>query len=122
MATTLAIEQAANREMATATVTSVSFQRTSEIGVRMAMGARRGTLLWMVLSSGLRLVGIGMVLGAAALYFAVRYVSTLLYGVGAFDPATLAATIAVLTIVALAAGMIPALRAARIDPAIAMRA
>jgi predicted permease len=97
-------------------------QRTSEIGVRMAMGARRGTLLWMILADGFRLVGAGMLLGSIGLYFAVGYVAKMLYGVSAFDPVTLAAAVTVLAIVGIAAGLFPALRAASVDPIRALRA
>ena len=75
-------------------------QRTGEIGVRVALGAQRPALLWMVLSDALRLVGIGVLLGA--LYFGVQYVQHMLYGISAFDPITLVITAALLTVVALA--------------------
>jgi putative ABC transport system permease protein len=97
-------------------------QRTAEIGVRVALGAQRRALLWMIVSDALRLMGIGMLFGAFALYFAVQYIKNMLYGVSAFDPMTLAATVGVLTMVALAASVIPALRAASIDPIRALRA
>jgi predicted permease len=96
-------------------------QRTGEIGVRVALGASRGTVLRMILADGLRLVGLGLLLGAGVLFFAVRSVSHMLYGVSAFDPLTLAAAAAMLTGVALVAGLLPALRAASVDPMQAMR-
>jgi ABC-type antimicrobial peptide transport system permease subunit len=88
----------------------------------MAMGARRGTVLWMILADGFRLVGAGMLLGSIGLYFAVGYVAKMLYGVSAFDPVTLAAAVTVLAIVGIAAGLFPALRAASVDPIRALRA
>ncbi len=97
-------------------------QRTGEIGIRVALGAPRGAVLRMVLSDALRLVAVGLLLGAVALSVAVRSVTHMLYGVSAFDPLTLMATAALLTIVALLAGLIPALRAASVDPMSAMRA
>jgi putative ABC transport system permease protein len=96
-------------------------QRTGEIGIRVALGAPRGAVLRMVLSDALRLVGVGLLLGTVALLFTVQSVKHMLYGVSAFDPTTLLATAALLTIVALIAGLIPALRAASIDPLQAMR-
>jgi predicted permease len=96
-------------------------QRTAEIGVRIALGARRSVVLRMVLSDALRLFGVGMLGGVLALAVMMRFVRNLLYGVSAFDPLTLVATGAVLTIVAVIAGIIPALRAASIDPIRALR-
>ena len=97
-------------------------QRTGEIGVRVALGASRMGVLRMVLTDAFRLVAAGTVLGGLGLYFAVQYVESMLYGVSAFDPVTLIATGCVLTVVALIAGLIPALRAASIDPIRALRA
>ncbi len=103
-------------------LSSMVAQRTAEIGVRMALGAQRRTVLWIVFSEALRLLGAGVVLGGAALFLAMRFVRNMLYGVAAFDPVTLAATAALLTMVALAAGLFPALRAASVDPMEALRA
>ena len=97
-------------------------QRTSEIGVRVALGAQRGTVLWMILKDALRLVGVGIVAGAVELIGAVGYVKQMLYGVSAFDPTTLILVAAVLTAVSLAAAFIPAVRAASVDPILALRA
>jgi ABC-type antimicrobial peptide transport system permease subunit len=96
-------------------------QRTGEIGIRVALGAQRNTVVRMILRDALRLVGIGMVIGAIALYFAVQFVEKMLYGVSGFDPASLLATGIPLTVVALIAGLLPALRAASIDPLKALR-
>lgn len=97
-------------------------QRTNEIGVRISLGAQRGAVLRMILSEAFRLLGAGMLLGGIVLLFTLRFVESMLFGVTAFDPATLAGTIALLAVVALLAAMFPALRAASVDPLRALRA
>jgi predicted permease len=97
-------------------------QRTQEIGIRMALGANRSNMMQLVLRQGFLLVGIGIVLGLAASYGLTRLLSGLLFGVKASDPATFAAVTAVLALVAFVAALIPARRATRIDPVIAIRA
>jgi predicted permease len=97
-------------------------QRGGEIGVRMALGAQRGMVLRMILKEALGLVAAGVLLGGVALYFAVRFIQNMLFGVSAFDPATLAMTMLLLAIVALGAALPPALRAASVDPMVALRA
>jgi predicted permease len=97
-------------------------QRTGEIGVRMALGAKRGRVLCMILAEALGLLSAGLVLGAIALMITTRFVEGMLYGVSAFDPIRLAAITAVLAFVAIAAGLLPALRAGSIDPIQALRA
>ena len=100
-------------------------QGTREIGVRMALGARASDVLRQVLGQGVGLVVIGVAIGCAAawlLTFTVtRTFSGLLFGVAATDPATFAAVAALLMLVAVAASFVPARRAARTDPAVAMR-
>ncbi len=96
-------------------------QRTGEIGVRMALGAERFKVLRMILSEALRLLGWGILVGAGLLFFAVRFVQNMLYGVSAFDPPTLLATTLLLTAVALLAAFAPALHAASVDPIDALR-
>jgi hypothetical protein len=96
-------------------------QRTGEIGVRMALGAERGRVLRMILSEALGLLAAGLVLGAIVLTVTTRFVEGMLYGVSAFDPIRLAAITAILTLSAIAAGLLPALRAASIDPIQALR-
>ncbi|MFN7935385.1 MAG: ABC transporter permease [Bryobacteraceae bacterium] len=96
-------------------------QRTSEIGVRMALGASRGQVVRMILSEALLILTLGLTTGAACLFYATRYGSGLLYGVSAFDAWRLAATAAVLTVTAIAAATIPAFRAASVDPVQALR-
>jgi predicted permease len=97
-------------------------QRTREIGVRVALGATRGVVLRLVVAEGLRLLGIGLVTGVAAALLLSRALVSLLYGVSATDVITIAVVCAALTIMTLIATYVPALRAARVDPLIAMRA
>jgi putative ABC transport system permease protein len=96
-------------------------QRTQEIGVRMALGARRASILLMVAGDGARLVAIGSGVGLGASVLLTRLMSSLLYGVGTRDPFTLAAVVAILGVISLAACCIPARRATRIDPLSAIR-
>lgn len=95
--------------------------RTQEIGVRMALGAQRGTVLRMVLSEGARMAALGVVVGIAASLAMTRVVSSLLFGIEATDPLTFAAVAVLLILVALAASHIPARRAMRLDPNTALR-
>ncbi|MGA8595998.1 MAG: ABC transporter permease [Bryobacteraceae bacterium] len=97
-------------------------QRTGEIGIRIALGAQRRNVLRMILSEAFGLLGVGLLLGAAVLFFAIRFVQNMLFGVSAFDPITLAATLALLITVTLLASLPPALRAASVDPVQALRA
>jgi predicted permease len=98
-------------------------ERTREIGVRMALGARRGTVLRLVLGHGVILVTIGVAVGLIAALGVVSIIpAELLPNVSARDPLTFAGTAAVLIVVALAATWIPAYRATRIDPLVALRA
>jgi predicted permease len=97
-------------------------QRTGEIGIRVALGASRGAILRMVLSDAFRLVAIGAVLGAVALYFTVATIRHMLYGVSAFDPVTLAVSCLLLALVVFVAAYTPARRAASVDPMQAIRA
>jgi predicted permease len=97
-------------------------QRTGEIGMRIALGAERRSVLGMILSEALRSLAAGVLLGAAVLFFVLRLLNGMLYGVSAFDPLTLLGTLALLTAVVLFAGTWPALRAASVDPVDALRA
>lgn len=96
-------------------------RRTSEIGVRVAVGARPGQVLWLILRQVLGLAVIGLVVGVPASVLAAPLVGSLLYGVAPTDPSTIAGAALVLVVVAVAAGLIPALRAARMDALSALR-
>ena len=96
-------------------------QRTREIGIRMALGASRSDVLRMVVGGGVRLAGIGIALGAVLALLASRFLSTLLYGVRSADPPTFVGMAAILAISAFAAAYLPARRATRVDPVVALR-
>ncbi len=96
-------------------------ERTQEIGLRMALGATGGQVLRLFLQQGLTAAACGIALGVAIALALTRWLETLLFGVTATDAPTFATVIAVLVIVALAASYIPARRAARVDPLIALR-
>jgi ABC-type antimicrobial peptide transport system permease subunit len=97
-------------------------QRTQEIGIRMAIGARRGDVLQLVLVGGLRLVALGVVVGLIGAFALTRVLQTLLFGVTAHDPLVFAGNAGLLIVVATAACVVPALRATRVNPIVALRA
>jgi ABC-type antimicrobial peptide transport system permease subunit len=96
-------------------------QRTNELGVRAALGAQAADILKLVMSHGARLAVIGLAIGLVLALGIARALSKLLFGVSALDPLTFGATAAVIFAVALLASYVPALRAARIDPVVALR-
>jgi putative ABC transport system permease protein len=96
-------------------------QRTREIGIRIAVGARSTNILQLVIRRGLKLAGIGLLIGVVAALALSRLMGSLLYGVSANDPLSLIIAILVLGLAALLASLLPALRATRIDPITALR-
>jgi putative ABC transport system permease protein len=96
-------------------------QRTHELGIRAALGASNNSLLRMILYRGLVLTLLGVAIGVAGSLAVTRALATLLYGVGARDPITMASVAAILSLVALAACYIPARRATKVDPMVALR-
>ena len=97
-------------------------QRARELGVRMALGATRAQVVWLVLRQGMGLVGMGVVLGVAGALALSRLLTRLLYGVSPLDAPAFSTALGVLLGVALAATLLPALRASRVDPMVALRA
>jgi predicted permease len=97
-------------------------QRTQEIGIRLAIGAQRRDVLQLILRAGLKLVAIGVAVGLASAFALTRLLQSLLFGVTACDPLVFAGDAALLLLVAAVACLVPALRATRVDPVIALRA
>ncbi len=97
-------------------------RRTPELGLRMALGADRGTVRWMVLKQSLVLVGTGLAIGVPAAIGGSRFVSSLLFEVSPSSPLALTTAAAIMLIVSLLAALIPAHRASRVDPTVALRA
>jgi putative ABC transport system permease protein len=96
-------------------------QRRREIGIRVALGASRGQVLGLIVGDGMRLAGLGIALGAGGALALTRLLRGLLYGIGASDPVTFAAAATLLGLVALLACYIPARRATRVDPMVALK-
>ena len=96
-------------------------RRTREIGIRMALGAERGSVLKIVLRQGLMLTGIGIAIGLAFALVIGRFTASVLYGTSGADPATFTIVSAVLLMVSEVAILVPAVRAAQVEPATALR-
>jgi predicted permease len=96
-------------------------RRTNEIGIRVALGAARSRVFWMILRDGLLFAGVGLAVGVPIALAAGRLVSDLLFGVKPADPATMVVAAALLVVLAVTAGYLPARRAMRIDPMVALR-
>jgi putative ABC transport system permease protein len=97
-------------------------QQTRDIGIRIALGAKQRDVLKMTLNQGLKLVGLGLGIGLPAAFILTRVMSSLLFGISATDPITFLSISLVVLAVALLASYIPALRATKIDPMVALRA
>jgi ABC-type antimicrobial peptide transport system permease subunit len=95
--------------------------RTREIGVRMALGARRSSVLGMILREAGKLVLLGIVIGIPAALLSSRLFSSMLFGLSRTDPVAMAVVIAILAAIALIASFIPARRATKVDPMVALR-
>jgi len=96
-------------------------RQTHEIGIRMALGAGRADVVWMVLRMGLQLVGLGVGLGLLASFGVTRVIANQLWGVSPRDPLTLVAVVTVVGLAGLAACYFPARRATKVDPLVALR-
>jgi predicted permease len=96
-------------------------QRTNEIGIRMALGAKRKGVLWLVMREVIKLVALGLVIGFLASLAGTRTAATLLFGLKPNDPLTIAAASVLLLAVSMLAGYLPARRAALVDPMVALR-
>jgi len=102
-------------------MSQATLRRTREIGVRMALGARRGDVVKMVLRESMLLAAAGALIGLGAAIAMTRFVSTMLYGLTPTDPATISLAVLALIVVAAVAGYLPARKAARVDPLVALR-
>jgi ABC-type antimicrobial peptide transport system permease subunit len=102
-------------------VSYVVGERTREMGIRMALGAQRTDILWLILRQGGSLTGAGVAVGVISSFGLSRFMAGQLYGIHATDPTTFLVVTMFLTLVALAACCVPALRAARVDPMVALR-
>jgi predicted permease len=99
----------------------VVVRRKKELGIRLALGAQAGSVVWLVMREVLLLLGIGLAIGIPSAVLAGKYVSSQLYGIDSNDPVVAGTTTMLLVVVSAAAGLIPAHRASRIDPILALR-
>src|SRR5271163_258440 len=99
----------------------VATQRTQEIGVRMALGATKVDILWLIAGEGIRLIALGGMLGLAVALATAQLLKSLMYNVGPHDPATYSAVALLIALVALAATLIPARAAMKVEPVVALR-
>jgi predicted permease len=97
-------------------------QRTSEIGIRIALGAGKSSIFRLIVGQAMALVGISLIVGLAGAFAATRLLNSLLFGVGASDPVTFVAIVLLVSAVAFVAAWLPARRATRVDPIVALRA
>jgi predicted permease len=103
------------------TLAYTAARRTKEIGIRLALGSGRAAVMWMVLRAIVVRLAIGLVIGLSGIFATGRLIASLLFNVGPMDPVTLTLAMTTLTLVALAAGFLPALRASRLDPVAVLR-
>jgi ABC-type antimicrobial peptide transport system permease subunit len=96
-------------------------RRTNEIGIRMALGAERRDVLRLVMRESMILVAAGVLLGLAGAVAASRLIANLLFGLAPVDPATMAVAVVVMALLSAIAGYLPARRASRVDPMVALR-
>ncbi|HEX5435332.1 MAG TPA: FtsX-like permease family protein [Candidatus Angelobacter sp.] len=96
-------------------------RRTREIGIRMALGATRGSVAWLVLREVIRLTAVGLLAGLGCALLAGRFIASQLFEVSGSDPFILAITACLLILVAFLAGSLPARRAAGVEPTVALR-
>jgi ABC-type antimicrobial peptide transport system permease subunit len=96
-------------------------QRTREMGIRVALGSKQQQVLYLVLAEGAKLALVGIAIGLVGALILTRFIASLLYGVGAADPLTFVGVATLSLVVGLAACAIPAWRATRVDPIVALR-
>jgi ABC-type antimicrobial peptide transport system permease subunit len=96
-------------------------RRTNEIGIRMALGAQRGDVMRQVLRESMILVAVGVAIGVAAAFGTGRFLSTILFGLAPSDAVTIAVATLLMVAVSALAGFLPARRASRVDPMVALR-
>jgi ABC-type antimicrobial peptide transport system permease subunit len=96
-------------------------QQNREIGIRMALGATSGNVLRLVMTAGMRFILVGVAVGLVVAFILMRLIKSQLFGVSTYDPLTLAAVVALLSLVGMGACYLPSLRATRVDPTVSLR-